>query len=193
VIRFGDLDSLARRFRAARPFAHVVIDRALDPDRHARIAAAFEKEPQALVEDEIYLHLRSTEPPQSEPLREFCAALQAACGAVSAICGRPLSRADGAAYTYLRGHYLLPHSDWRASEGRAIAYAYYVVAPARGGELELFDCRERAGEIVRARPARRIAARANRLVLFEVHELALHRVREVVEGARRSIAGWFYR
>ena len=98
---------------------------------------------------------------------------------------RPLTRADGSAYIYLPGHYLLPHSDSRVSEGRAIAYAYYAGAPQKGGELEFFERTAR-------RVARKIAPRANRLVLFEVHDLALHQVREVLAGARTSIAGWFY-
>jgi Rps23 Pro-64 3,4-dihydroxylase Tpa1-like proline 4-hydroxylase len=111
---------------------------------------------------------------------------------VSEICGRRLTRSDGVAYSYLPGHFLLPHSDSRESEGRAVAYAYYVGAPERGGELELFACSTRKGQILRTRPARRIPARANRLVLFEVSDIALHRVCEVTRGARTSLAGWFY-
>ena len=156
------------------------------------MALAFEEEPQVLVENEIYLHLRSSDPPLSEPLRDFCAALRESCATVAALCGRPLSRVDGSAYVYLPGHYLLPHSDSRQSEGRAVAYAFYLDAPAAGGALELFDCERRDGEIVRTTPAARIEARANRLVLFEVHDLALHQVCEVLAGARTSIAGWFY-
>jgi hypothetical protein len=192
MIRWPDPRPLAKAFRTARPFAHVVLDGVLSRADHARLAAEFPLEPQALVENEIYLHLRSSEPPMGEGLRAFCIALAASCGTVSQICGRPLSRADGVAYTYLSGHYLLPHSDSRQSEGRAIAYAYYIGAPERGGELELFACTARKGRIVRTRPARRISARANRLVLFEVSDAALHQVREVLRGARTSVAGWFY-
>lgn len=187
-----DLSGAAKKFRAAKPFAHLVIDGAVAPADHARMAAALADEPQMLLESEIYLHLRSSEPPMTNALRDFCASLQEACATVARICGQKLSRADGSAYSYLQGHYLLPHSDSRKSEGRAIAYAYYLGAPAAGGELELFSCAARKGEIVRTRAAKRIAARANRLVLFEVHDLALHRVREVTRGARTSIAGWFY-
>lgn len=188
----SDLDAAARSFRAAAPFAHLVLDDAVASDQLARMAAAFDDEPHLLIENEIYLHLRSSEPPMSEPLRDFCAALQASCATVGRLCGQPLARADGSAYVYLPGHYLLPHSDSRQSEGRAVAYAFYVGAPAAGGELELFDCERRGGEMVRTTPAVRLEARANRLVLFEVHDLALHQVREVLEGARTSIAGWFY-
>ena len=181
----ADLGPLARTFGKARPFKHVVIDDALSADDHARITAAFDDEPHVLVDTEIYLHLRSSEPPMTPALWTFARDLQADCGTVSEICGRPLTRADGSAYVYLPGHYLLPHTDSRISEGRAVAYAYYAGAPKKGGELELFD--KTATRVVR-----KIAPRANRLVLFEVHDHALHQVREVLDGARTSIAGWFY-
>ncbi len=188
----SDLAAAARAFRSAQPFAHLVLDGAVAPADLRRMALAFEDEPQLLVENEIYLHLRSSDPPVSQPLRDFCLALQASCATVAQICGQPLSRADGSAYVYLPGHYLLPHSDSRRSEGRAVAYAFYLDAPEAGGELTLFDCERRDGEIVRTTPLVRIEARANRLVLFEVHDLALHQVCEVLAGARTSIAGWFY-
>ena len=188
----SDLDAAAHTFRSAAPFAHLVLDEAVAPEPLARMAAAFDDEPQVLLESEIYLHLRSSDPPLSAPLRDFCDALRASCATVAALCGRPLSRADGSAYTYLPGHYLLPHSDSRQSEGRALAYAFYIGAPLAGGALELFDCERQGGVIVRTTPAARIEARANRLVLFEVHDLALHQVCEVLAGARTSVAGWFY-
>jgi len=187
-----DLRALARDFQRAKPFSHVVLDGLLAPHDHARLVGGFDHEPQVLVENEIYLHLRSSDPPMQPALRAFHAALGAECSTVSTICGTPVTRADGSAYVYLPGHYLLPHSDSRESEGRAIAYAYYVSAPKRGGELELFESRTRGREIVRTRPARKIAPRANRLVLFAVSDVALHQVCEVLEGARTSVAGWFY-
>src|SRR5205823_2264244 len=156
-----------------RPFPHLVIDGVLSPDDHARLVTEFDAEPHVLVENEIYLHLRSADPPMQPALHALQAALGTECPTVSTICGTPLTRADGSAYVYLPGHYLLPHSDSRQSEGRAIAYAYYASAPKRGGELELFDCRTRKGEIVRTLPAKKIAPRPNRLVLFAVSDVAL--------------------
>ena len=188
----SDLDPAAHAFRTAAPFAHLVLDDAVEAHQLARMAAAFDDEPQLLIENEIYLHLRSSEPPMTGPLRDFCAALQASCATVARLCGQPLSRAGGSAYVYLPGHYLLPHSDSRQSEGRAVAYAFYVGAPEAGGALELFACERRDDQIVRTEPVKRIEPRANRLVLFEVHDFALHQVCEVLAGARTSIAGWFY-
>ena len=167
----------AKRF--AKPFLHVVIDGALPREQHARMAGDLDQEPLALVDNEIYLHLRSSEPPQQPALRAFHGALD--CAEVSKLFGRRVTRVDGSAYVYLPGHYLLPHSDSRKSEDRSVAYAYYIGAPKAGGELELFG-----------KPGKRIDAKANRLVLFEVNDAALHRVREVLEGARTSMAGWFY-
>lgn len=186
------LEALAHSFRSAQPFRHLVLDDAVASPEHERMIAAFEEEPRVLLEDEIYLHLRSSEPPLTPALRAFCEALRRSCREVSRICGQKLSRADGSAYVYLPGHYLLPHSDSRPGEGRAIAYAYYVGAPEEGGELELFACTRSGGEIIHTQVAKRIEARANRLVLFEVTDLALHQVCEVLEGARTSVAGWFY-
>src|SRR5260370_29045077 len=134
--------------------------------------AAFEEEPRVLLEDEIYLRLRSSEPPRTPELRAFCEALRRSCGEVSRICGQKLSRADGSAYVYLPGHYLLPHSDSRPGEGRAIAYAYYVGAPEEGGELELFACTRSGGEIIHPRVAMRLELRANRPVLLGTPRLA---------------------
>jgi hypothetical protein len=188
----ADPGALSLAFRRARPFPHLVIDELLAPEDLARVAADAREEPQFLVEDEIYLHLRSADPPLRPWLRALHGELSASGAVVSRICGATVSRADGAAYTYLEGHYLLPHSDWRKGEQRALAYAYYLAPPLRGGELELFSCTTRRGAIVATRAARRIAPRANRLVLFEVSETALHRVREVLRGARLSLAGWFY-
>jgi 2-oxoglutarate-Fe(II)-dependent oxygenase superfamily protein len=184
LIRFPvELEALSREFQAAQPFRHLVLDDALPEETHRQMAAAFADELLLPVESEIYLHLRSPEPPMSAPLRAFVMGLQAECATVSQVCGRRVTRADGSAYAYLEGNYLLPHSDAARTERRAIAYAYYVSPPARGGELDFF-----AGSQI----AKSIDPLPNRLVLFEVHDLALHQVREVLEGARFSVAGWFY-
>src|SRR5205823_10470949 len=130
--------ALARKFRAAKPFRHVVIDKLVDPGALARMQAEFAVEPQVLLQDEIYLHLRSNDPPAMPALCAFRDALSDSCAVVSQICATKVSRADGSACAYLPGHYLLPHSDARRAEGRSIAYAFYIAAPRQGGELEFF-------------------------------------------------------
>jgi hypothetical protein len=192
MIRWPDPRPLAKKFAAAKPFRHAIVDGLLAPADHARLREGLGAEPLVRAEGEIYSHLRGADPPLQPALRAFFDALQASCATVSEICGRRLSWADGAAYAYLAGDYLLPHSDALAELGRAVAYAYYLAAPDQGGELELFECSTREGLIVRTRPAKRIAVRPRRLVLFEVHDAALHQVREVLAGARHSVAGWFY-
>jgi hypothetical protein len=186
-----DLDALARRFQGAKPFPWLVLDDLLPPALVQQAAHAFADEPLTQIEDEIYLHLRSADPPQQPALRAARDAIAGSAEAVARICGKPLQTGDGAAYAYLPGHYLLPHSDCRASDPRTVAYAYYLTAPTTGGELELFDCEAHEGRMVRTEPAKLIETRVNRLVLFEVTLLSLHQVREVVDGQRLSIAGWF--
>ena len=183
MIRLGPVDELARQFAAAQPFWHAIIDDAVEAGSFAALQAAFRAEPMVRLDDEIYSHLRGADPPLHPALRTFVAALP--IGEVSRICGRPLSRADGAAYAYGEGDYLLPHSDAGANLRRAVAYAYYLAPPARGGELLLYEPGFREA-------VKRIEPRANRLVLFEVHDRALHEIAEVLAGRRDSIAGWFY-
>lgn len=191
-----DLARLARLWRRARPFPHVVIDGLVPAAEHAAMRKAFHWEQHYAHFDEIYSFLWSAEPIVQAPLRAFGQAFGGAemRKAVGAISGSALARADMRGYVYLPGHYLLPHTDERREVGRKVAYAYYldVVEPMRGGELELYACDRRGGRIARTRVARRIRPRPNRLVLFEVSPSSLHAVREVTSGARMSLAGWFY-
>jgi hypothetical protein len=119
MIRRPDPRALGKKFSAARPFRHAVIDGLLAPADHAALAKGFQEEPLLRLDGELYSHLRGTDPPLHPALRAFCHALQASCPTVAKICGRPLSRMDGSAYAYLAGDYLLPHSDCRAEVGRA--------------------------------------------------------------------------
>ena len=98
------------------------------------------------------------------------------------------------AYAYRPGHYLLPHSDHQHGLQRVLAYAYYLPSPqpAAGGELELFRCRIDNDAIVATDSELLIEPRANRLVVFDVSDVSLHQVREVVGGLRISLAGWFH-
>lgn len=174
----------------AAPFAHLVADDLLAPEDLRALQAAFLEEPRVRLESEIYSHERGNSPPAHPVLQAFCARLLQQRRRLEELFGLTLTWLDGAAYLYKTSDYLLPHSDKGGS--RALAYAFYLWPCSRGGELLLFDCTTRGSEIVRTRPAKLVEPRANRLVLFAVSEIALHQVREVTEGERASIAGWFY-
>lgn len=189
------LPLLARNFRRARPFPHVAIDGFLAPEALAELRAAFDWEQHFPQQDDIYSFLASADPPRQALLRQFGEELsqKPMRAAVEAITGRATTHADVRGFVYLPGHYLLPHTDGRASFRRAVAYVYYLdlLGPLRGGDLLLFKCSLRGEEVSRAKPTRRIVPKRNRLLLFEVTHASLHQVREVLQGARMSLAGWF--
>ena len=192
-----DVPALARAWREAQPFPHVVMDELLPPADFAALREGFTKEPHYPAWDQIHSFLASGEPPQRAELRAFWDALcsREVLRAVAALSGKQLARAEVRGYVYLEGHYLLPHTDHRRELGRAVAFAYYLSdeGAVEGGELELFACRLEQGEVAATEPAAVVAQRPNRLVLFDVSDVSLHRVREVVRGMRASLAGWFYR
>lgn len=159
--------------------------------------AVLDEEPVDPYEGDIFAFEATAPEPRTPELRrvrdDFATAL---APIVSRMTGKAVTRADLRAFAYREGHYLLPHSDHQHGLGRAIAYAYYLPSPEPpvGGELELFRCRvdDDSGEIVATDSARVIEPRANRLVVFDVSDVSLHQVREVLAGLRMSLAGWFY-
>lgn len=174
--------------------------------------AAFSAEPLVEQADEHFAFLGGAEPPQALPLRALADWLGTpeTLAFTSALCGQRLGSVGVRAYTYSRGHYLLPHSDCQTGDPRAVAFAWYLALRSgedtadagvgaargiRGGALELFNCTVNAEGLPRgvatARNAGRITPLAGRLVLFAVSPTALHQVREVTHGARCSLAGWF--
>lgn len=183
-------------WREARPFPHVVIDGLVAEDARAALVNALEDEPASVIRDEIFEMTASAVSVEDARLRRFHAALGSpeVLGAIGALCGARVTRADLRAFAYEPGHYLLPHTDHQEGVGRVVAYAYYLdtTPDLEGGELALFDCTEAGGEIVAARAVKEIAPRPNRMVLFEVGSTSLHEVREVTRGLRLSLAGWFY-
>jgi hypothetical protein len=191
--QLGDEAALARAWRLAAPFPHVVIDDlAADPEA---LLAVLEEEHVDRYEGDLFVFEASAPEPRSEELRGVRASFAAALApALSRITGHAIDRADMRAYAYRVGHYLLPHTDHREGLGRVLAYAYYLPSPAppQGGELELFRCALADGAIIAVEPARVIEPRPNRLVVFEVGDGSLHQVREVLAGLRISLAGWFY-
>jgi hypothetical protein len=189
------VERMAAVFHEATPFGHVVIDGFVRRERLGELARAFEDEPAEEIHDEIFSMMASNKRLEHPTFRAFEDELggRGVLEAVGRIAAHPVSRVELRAYAYLPGHYLLPHADHQPKVGRAVAIAFYVDATELlGGELELFACTFADAEIVATKSARRIEARANRAVLFEVSDRSLHQVREVTRGMRLSLAGWFY-
>jgi Rps23 Pro-64 3,4-dihydroxylase Tpa1-like proline 4-hydroxylase len=192
---WNDERGLAATWRAAHPFPHLVIDDFVPSEALAELLAILDEEPVSHHESDIFAFDATAPEPTTAELRElrdrFAATL---APALSRITGTAVSRVDMRAYAYRPGHYLLPHSDHQDELQRILAYAYYLPSPEPpvGGELELYRCRVEAGAIVATDSAFVIEPRANRLVVFDVSDISLHQVREVLGGLRISLAGWFH-
>jgi Rps23 Pro-64 3,4-dihydroxylase Tpa1-like proline 4-hydroxylase len=182
--------ALAAAWRAAEPFPHLVIDGVLDEAHLAELFAVLEDEPVERYLADLYA-FDATAP---EPTTEAFAELRDAFGRVLApalarVTGAQVTHADLRAYAYRVGDYLLPHADHQTELQRRLAYAYYLPSPEPpvGGELELFRVHARGVD-----SARIIEPRGNRIAIFDVSDVSLHQVREVLAGLRLSLAGWFY-
>ncbi len=194
--RLGEAEArLADEWRSARPFPHLVLDDVVPAERIGELIAILDEEPVDELRGDIFMFEASPVEPRTDGMRSLRDAFAHALVApLSAITGKALSRVDMRAYAYRQGHYLLPHTDHQDGVGRALAYAYYVPSPEppEGGELELFACTVEDGALVRTESAKLVEPRANRLVVFDVGDVSLHQVREVLAGLRISLAGWFY-
>jgi Rps23 Pro-64 3,4-dihydroxylase Tpa1-like proline 4-hydroxylase len=190
-----DERALAEAWLRARPFPHLVFDDLVAKDELTELFAVLDEEAVDAYEGDIFRFEASPPEPATAEFRAvrdgFASAL---APRLTRITGKAVSRVDMRAYAYRPGHFLLPHSDHQEGLVRALAYAYYLPSPEppRGGELELFACRVERGEIVATESALVLEPRANRLVVFDVSDVSLHQVREVLGGLRISLAGWFY-
>lgn len=193
-MRDDEVERLQRAWREAAPFPHVVIDGVIDEETLGRWMEILEEEGVDGYEGDLFAFEATPVVARSEAFEEVRRGIEAMAPWLARVTGKRVARADVRAYAYRVGHYLLPHSDHREGLGRQIAFAYYLPSPEPpvGGELELFACRVEAGEIVETTSARVIEPRANRIVLFDVSDVSLHQVREVMAGLRLSLAGWFY-
>lgn len=192
-VPWPDEEAAARAWAAALPFSHLIADDFVaDPDA---LLAILDDEPVERYEGEIALFDASAPEPTTPAFAEVRDAFAATLApALSRITGKPVRRVDMRAYAYRPGNYLLPHTDHRDGLHRALAYAFYLPSPEPpvGGELELYACTQHGGELVTIASARIVEPRGNRLVVFDVGEVSLHQVREVLAGLRISLAGWFY-
>jgi hypothetical protein len=193
---FFDEQALAEAWRAAQPFPYLVFDDFAPAAALPALLETLEDEPVERYEGDIFAFEASAPEPATGELRALRDSFAAVLAPVlSRITAKAVRRADMRAYAYRVGHYLLPHSDHQDGLERLLAFAYYLPSPEPpdGGELELFCCRIERGEIVSTETARWIEPRPNRLVVFDVSDVSLHQVREVLGGLRISLAGWFYR
>jgi Rps23 Pro-64 3,4-dihydroxylase Tpa1-like proline 4-hydroxylase len=183
-----DEDALAAAWRAATPFPYVVLD---DVVPTGDLMEVLDDEGVARYEGDLFVFEAS--PPNGLPeLRAQLAGVFAPL--LSRVTGKQVARADMRAFAYRPGHYLLPHTDHQHGLERLLAYAYYLPSPEppRGGELELYRCEIENCELVATETARVIEPKPWRLVVFDVSDVSLHQVREVLGGLRISLAGWFY-
>jgi hypothetical protein len=190
-----DEEKLAETWRAAEPFPHLVIDDFVPDEALPELLAIVDEEPVDRYAGDIFSFEATAPEPKTEGLRALRDAFASTLApTLSRIAAKPLRRVDMRAYAYRAGHYLLPHSDHQQGVGRALAYAYYLPSPEppEGGELELFRCVMESGEIVATESERLVEPRPNRLIVFDVSDVSLHQVREVLGGLRPSLAGWFY-
>lgn len=176
-------EALAAAWQVAAPFPYVIIDDVVLP-------LDVEEEAVQRYEGDIF-SFEATAPGQLHAAEEAFGLL---APAFARITGKPVTRAEVRAYAYRPGHFLLPHSDHQDGLERLLAFAYYLPTPEPplGGELELFRCTVANGAIVATDSAVVIEPRANRLVVFDVSDVSLHQVREVLGGLRLSLAGWFH-
>ncbi len=182
-----DERALAAAWRDAAPFPHLIFE---DLVPATPVLELLDDEGVRRQEGDIFAFEASGD----------LAELSASFGAVLApplarITGKPVARAELRAYAYRVGHYLLPHSDHQDGLERLLAFAYYLPSPEppSGGELELFRCTVADGAMISTDSAVLIEPRPHRLAVFDVSDVSLHQVREVLGGLRLSLAGWFYR
>ncbi len=192
---WADEEALARAWRSATPFPHVVIDDFLAPACLDDVMAILDEEGVHRYEADLYAFDATAPEPRTDEMRALRAEWATTLApALSRITGTQVTTADLRAYAYRVGDYLLPHADHQEGLERKLAFAYYLPSPEPvvGGELELYRCHVADGALVAIESASRIEARGNRISIFDVSDVSLHQVREVLGGVRLSLSGWFY-
>lgn len=192
---WNDEVALTRAWQSAEPFSHVVIDDFLDLGCIDRLIEILDEEGVEQYEADLYAFDATAPEPRTHEMRVLRAEWATMLSpALSRITGKQVSSADLRAYAYRVGHFLLPHADHQEGLERRLAFAYYLPSPEPivGGELELYRCRVENGELADIASAKLIEARGNRIAIFDVSDVSLHQVREVLGGLRLSLSGWFY-
>src|SRR5262245_36664797 len=110
-VRCWDRVALAAAWKGSDPFPHVVVDEAVAGSELESLRAAVAREPHYAERSEIIDGFGSTPVLQQPVLAGFAASLgcPAVLGAVKAVTGKDVRRAELRSYVYPRGGYLLPH------------------------------------------------------------------------------------
>jgi Rps23 Pro-64 3,4-dihydroxylase Tpa1-like proline 4-hydroxylase len=91
----------------------------------------------------------------------------------------PLSKGQIHMVKFVKGFYLVPHTDTLSSERNHIASVYYINDDYAGGEIYFPD-----HDLT-------IKPKANSLIVFPGNEYYVHGVSEIIDNNRYSSAMWF--
>jgi prolyl 3-hydroxylase /prolyl 3,4-dihydroxylase len=186
---------MAKRFRTARPFSHICLERFLIPRRFAMVRRSLVRQHFYEKRSDLFQFSQTVDLSEVDDLvlrafYEFLASPEFAMW-VSRICGVRLRSGalDVFGAKYQKTDYLLCHDDRLAR--RKVAYIFYFgdsFGVRDGGELELFS--SRAGQP--SSVGLSYLPRPNSLILFLVSPVSFHAVREVLSSrkVRYSIGGW---
>lgn len=186
---------LPNEFQHNKPFPHITLQKFFLEKKISQVAKVLSKETFQEKETDLFklkqtYDLKGTNNPLVHEFYTFFSSPQF-IKYVEAITGIKLAPTiDMSAFIYASTDYLLPHDD--KLEGRKIAYILNLsknFMPSDGGELELFDTKNRHPSA----SAKKIPPTWNTLTLFEVTPHSFHQVREVLSIKERlSIGGWFH-
>jgi predicted 2-oxoglutarate/Fe(II)-dependent dioxygenase YbiX len=175
-----------------------IIPHFLDPALCCLVQTAMDRggvEPAEILEDGPALDREARRASMIEVDPATLAAVEARFDAarddLSARCGVPLGRREGAGFVrYSHGGFYRPHrdraddADWPGAAQRRIAVVVFLNAGFEGGELVIYP--ETPYDDTPIRVTRRLGS----LVAFDA--ALLHEVRPVAGGVRDVIVDWFY-
>jgi Rps23 Pro-64 3,4-dihydroxylase Tpa1-like proline 4-hydroxylase len=196
-----DAAELRRRWQAATPFHHFVVDDLLPVELARRIGAAFPPPASLLLRStlrerkRVGIQVDAYAPIIADAL--FAFQDPAVVAAVTQITGLRAMTADPTLYAsgisvMDRGDFLNPHLD-NSHDGdrrlyRVLNLLYYVSPDwtlSNGGNLELWDHHVRTPTL--------IESRFNRLAIIETHRQSWHSVNAVrVDGTRRCVSNYYF-
>ena len=191
-----EIKALSKRFAAARPFPHVVIENFLVGGNHKRLLSELKRESFTKKDSDLFTFKQtnnlfySKNPVVTATVKMFSSRQFAEL--ISAISGIKLKpgAVDVSGSLYEKTDYLLCHDDHL--EGRKIAFILYLSASfavSDGGALIFLSNRG-------SHPLKKVIAYPpleNSLMIFEVSRKSWHEVEEVLSAKKRyTIGGWLH-